>query len=64
MPQTCNTAVATRQKAVKVTRLDHARIMEEAMKRNVYEIDSNEEEEESGDKDKSGSEVESNSKDE
>jgi hypothetical protein len=55
--------VATRQKAVKVTHLDHDRVMEEAMRRDVLEYDGDKEEEESGDKDKLGSEVESNSKD-
>ncbi len=55
LSQTCNTAVATRQKAVMVTCLDHDRIMEEAMRCNVLEYDGNE--------DKLGSEVESNSKD-
>ena len=55
MLQTCNTAVATRQKAVMVTCLDHDRIIKEAMRCNVLEYDGNE--------DKLGSEVESNSKD-
>ncbi len=64
LPQTCNTAVAMRQKAVKVTCLAHDGIMEEAMRCNVLEYDGNEEEQESGDEDKSGSKVESNSEDE
>jgi hypothetical protein len=63
LPQTCNAAVATRQKAVMVTCLDHDGIMEEAMRRDVLEYNGNKEEEESGDKDKSGSKVERDSKD-
>ncbi len=35
--QTCNTAVATRHKAVMVTRLYHDGIMEEAMRCDVFE---------------------------
>jgi hypothetical protein len=62
--QTCNTAVATRQKVVMVTCLDHDGIMEEEMKCNVLEYNSDKEEEESGNKDESGSKVESDSKDE
>jgi hypothetical protein len=56
---TCNTAVATRQKAVMIARLDHEIIMEEAMKCNVLEYDSvNEEDDESSDEeDESGSKV-------
>ncbi len=64
LPQTCNTAPATRQKAVMVTCLDHDGIMEEAMRCNVLEYNGNKEEEESGNKDKPRSKVESNRKDE
>ncbi len=64
MPQTCNTAVAMRQKAVMVTRLDHDRIMEEAMRCDVLEYAGDKEEEESGNEDKLGSKVESDSEDE
>jgi hypothetical protein len=64
LPQTCNTAVATRQKAVMSTRLDHDGIMEEAMRHDVLEYNGNkEEEEESGNEDELKSNVESNSKD-
>jgi len=64
LPSTCNTAVATRQKAVMIARLDHDIIMEEAIQRDVLEYDSaNEEEDESSDEeDELGrSEVESDS---
>ncbi len=52
MPQTCNTAVATRQIGVMVTHLDHEGIMEEAIRCNVLEYNGNKEEEESGNKDR------------
>ena len=64
MLQTCNTAVATRQKAVMVTSLDHDGIMEEGMRRDVLEYNADKEEEESSDENESGSEVESDSEDE
>jgi hypothetical protein len=57
LPQVCNTAVATRQKAVMVTHPDHDGIMEEAMRHSVLEYNSNKEEEESGNKDKTGSKI-------
>ena len=59
---TCNTAMATRQKAVMIARLDHDIIMEEGMKRNVLEYnDADEEGEISNEEDELRSEVESDS---
>ncbi len=54
LPQACNRMEATRQKALKVTHLDHDAIMEEASRRDRLEYDDDEddksEEEESDDK--------------
>jgi len=43
LPQTCNWKEATRQNAVRVTLLDHEKIMEEAGRRDRLEYDAKEE---------------------
>ena len=45
LPRACNRMEATRQRALKVTSLDHDAIMEEASRRNRLEYDDDEDDE-------------------